>query len=193
MLKQGNKCNVKVVFAGRTGVGKSSIVGRLNNHSIEAISTTIGAIYSQLSYDNKKINLDLWDTAGHERYRSMTAAYFRRAQYCILVFDVGNKQSFEELISWKTSCDNSNINENSVLYILIGNKIDKQKVVSDSEIKNLCDIFNVNSYHETSAFTGEGIMDFRDSLIKDVCENNNFDVKKVLSINNPSDHSRCNC
>ena len=93
----------KVVLLGESGVGKTSIISsNINNKSSEALQTTTGASYVSKSmtfkeYKNKIIRFEIWDTAGQEKYRSMTQIFYKDAQIAILVYDITNEESFEEI------------------------------------------------------------------------------------------------
>ena len=93
----------KVVLLGESGVGKTSIISSyINNKFSEALQTTTGASYVSKSmtfkeYKNKIIRFEIWDTAGQEKYRSMTQIFYKDAQIAILVYDITNEESFEEI------------------------------------------------------------------------------------------------
>ena len=122
--------------------------------------------------DDKTIRIKIWDTAGQERYKAITKCFFQRAQGIIIVFDVTNKKSFEDLKIWIDSINSqSKLTEDleNMPIIIIGNKIDIPKRVIDKDTAlNFAKEQNLD-YYETSAKTGEGI----DSAIKDL-------VKKVM-------------
>ena len=93
----------KVVLLGESGVGKTSIISRyINNNFSETLETTTGASYVSKNmtfkeYKNKTIRFEIWDTAGQEKYRSMTQIFYKDAQIAILVYDITNEESFEEI------------------------------------------------------------------------------------------------
>ena len=122
--------------------------------------------------DDKTIRIKIWDTAGQERYKAITKCFFQRAQGIIIVFDVTNKKSFDDLKIWIDSINSqSKLTEDleNMPIIIIGNKIDIPKRVIDKETAlNFAKEQNLD-YYETSAKTGEGI----DAAIKDL-------VKKVM-------------
>ena len=93
----------KVVLLGESGVGKTSIISRyINNKFSETLETTTGASYVSKNmtfeeYKNKTIRFEIWDTAGQEKYRSMTQIFYKDAQIAILVYDITNEESYEEV------------------------------------------------------------------------------------------------
>ena len=93
----------KVVLLGESGVGKTCIIARFINNTFEdnLISTT-GASYAGKTmtfdeYGGKSIKFEIWDTAGQEKYRSLTQIFYKDAAIAILVYDITNEDSFEEI------------------------------------------------------------------------------------------------
>ena len=95
---------LRLLIVGNTGVGKTSLLLRFNDDSFSPNQrTTVGVDYKAKETaldDGRVVKLQIWDTAGQERFRSMTSAYYSRAQGVVLVFDVSQRSSFDELLSW---------------------------------------------------------------------------------------------
>ena len=92
----------KLVFIGDPGVGKTCIISRFLKGTFDAEQiTTVGASYAsktiKISETNESLTLDIWDTAGQEKYRSLTRIFFQGAKLAILVYDITRKESFENL------------------------------------------------------------------------------------------------
>ena len=104
--EEDNVDSVKITLLGSSGVGKSCIIKRYTDGGFDENSqSTSGANYSQkpLVIENKPIKLDLWDTAGQEKYRSLGRHFYKDAYIVCLVYDITNSQSFEDLKSkWYT-------------------------------------------------------------------------------------------
>lgn len=173
----------KIVFAGCSNVGKTSIIHKLHHNDLINTGPTIGAGFfsKNVILDGKSIILDIWDTAGQERYYAMSAHYFRGATHCVLVFDIGDRHSFENVDIWKRLCDdaNSRFEDRIPVYILIGNKIDNiKRDIPNCVIKDYCKFNNIYEYVETSALTGEGLKAFINIIIHDANRNiNSLDTK----------------
>jgi small GTP-binding protein len=93
---------IKVVILGESGVGKTSIISRFINDTFdEELVTTTGASYvsksMKFSDKNQVLNFEIWDTAGQEKYRSLTQIFYKDASIAILVYDITNKDTFDEL------------------------------------------------------------------------------------------------
>merc|ERR1712203_459991 len=100
--------------------------------------------------DGKTVKLQIWDTAGQERFRTITSSYYRGAHGIIIVYDVTDKESFNNVKHWMQEIDK--YAADGVNKLLVGNKCDlaSKKVVSFDEAKELADSFSV-SFMETSA------------------------------------------
>ena len=94
--------NCKVVLIGRSTVGKTSIISRYTTNIFkESLMTTPGANFITKKVDfpeeNETIKFEIWDTAGQERYRALAKVFYKNAAACILVYDITNKISFEDI------------------------------------------------------------------------------------------------
>ena len=115
----------KVVVVGSSGVGKTAVVRQLIDGKFnEEGQPTIGVEFKtySLTADGDNIKLQIWDTAGQERFRSVSKAYFRNAVGAILVYDITNRASFEELNAWIN--DLNTLAAPNASIVLIGNKSD---------------------------------------------------------------------
>eukprot|EP01038_Epipyxis_sp_PR26KG_P007454 gene7454-10164_t len=94
---------VRLLIVGDTGVGKTSLLIRFNEDNfVPDQKTTIGVDYKakELEIGSQIVKLQVWDTAGQERFRSMTAAFYSKAQGVIITFDVNQRESFLNIPSW---------------------------------------------------------------------------------------------
>lgn len=110
---------------GDTAVGKSNLLTRFCNDQFHSNSQpTIGTNFLSKSFKLNDVNVkaQFWDTAGQEKYRSLTSTYYKNARGVIFVYDITNEKSFEDLNYWiKDVHDNTG---NEPKFLLIGNKID---------------------------------------------------------------------
>ena len=132
----------KVILVGNTGTGKTSILYNFVNGMNDCLNVTptIGIDFGtkKIVMENNKIKLNLWDTAGLERYRSITRSYFRSIAGAVIVFDLTNRESFNKIPIWKNEIIENSHNKD-IQFILVGNKSDlyNKIVVSDYEIEEL--------------------------------------------------------
>ncbi|OHT16713.1 GTP-binding protein YPT52 [Tritrichomonas foetus] len=159
----------KVVMLGASSAGKTSIIHRLVNQTFEhSIRPTLGAGLSAATVNGVKLNI--WDTAGQENYRSLARVYYRDAQCAVIVFDVTNKNSFEDVNYWLGELAACSLQDACLLFI-VGNKTDllekdeKARQVSQESAKSLA-AANRGVYFETSAKNGNGVNELFDTLSK---------------------------
>ena len=104
--------------------------------------------------NNKKINVEIFDTAGQERFRTITTAYYKASRAFLLVFDLGKRDSFKSIESWLAQIDKFAKREH--VRFLIGNKCDSDRVISYDEAMDWAKENNC-TYFEISAKTGKNI------------------------------------
>jgi Ras-related protein Rab-7A len=119
----------KVVIIGDGGVGKSSIRTRyIHDRFSKSYKATIGAdfVTKKVQVHNKQIALQIWDTAGQERFQSLSSAYYRGSDCCVLVYDVTEPNSLHSIASWiKDFIIQSKVEDiHQFLFVLVGNKAD---------------------------------------------------------------------
>jgi len=119
---------LKILIIGESDVGKSSLLLRFTDDVFDpGLAATIGVDFKvkTVSIDGNKAKLAIWDTAGSERFRTLTPSYYRGAQGAILVYDVTNRQSFQKLDQWLYELETYSTRSN-IVKMLVGNKIDKE-------------------------------------------------------------------
>ena len=167
-------CVYKVLLLGDSTVGKTCFLLRYCDKTFqEAHLSTIGLDYrlkSMTLQSGKNIKLQIWDTAGQDRFRAITKNYYKGANGIILIYDVTNRQSYENVKNWITQI-REEANPNVVIY-LAGNKVDvseEEKVVKTEEGKKIAEEFNLPHY-ETSAKNGVNINRIFEELVEKVDE-----------------------
>jgi len=144
---------IKLLLIGDSGVGKSCLLLRFSDDSFTtSFITTIGIDFKikTIDIDGKRVKLQIWDTAGQERFRTITTAYYRGAMGILLVYDVTDEQSFQNIRNWIRNIEQHAAD--NVDKILIGNKCDMEnaKVVTTSQGQALADEYGIK-FFETSA------------------------------------------
>jgi len=143
----------KLLLIGDSGVGKSCLLLRFADHTYtESYISTIGVDFKirTIELDGKTIKLQIWDTAGQERFRTITSSYYRGAHGIIVVYDVTDLESFNNVKQWLNEIDRY-ASEN-VCKLLVGNKCDlvSKKVVEFDTAKEFADKLSI-PFLETSA------------------------------------------
>ena len=159
--------NLKILLVGDSAVGKTTLIlkyvdGKFSDSHI----TTIGVEYKdkEITVNNRKINLQIWDTSGQERYRSITKNFYRNAHGILFVFDVTNQTSFDHLKDWLNSSNECDIDFKK---IIVGNKIDlNDRVVNKETMEFFAEKNQIKKSFETSAKDGTNV----DLIFKEMAE-----------------------
>ena len=151
--KISNPYIVKCILLGDRGTGKSTLANLLSYGYCEPqLSTTIGIDFltktiNLKEYNNHKVKLHIWDTAGHERFKSITRSYLRDAYIAFLVFDITDRHSWANLNEWKKDLDINNKYNFLPRIVLVGTKSDlKNHVITTDEIIKRAEEWNCESY-----------------------------------------------
>ena len=163
----------KILLLGDSGVGKSSLLLRYTKNQFnQDIRSTIGLEFGvkYLKIDNIQLKIQIWDTAGMERYRSLTSLYYKGAKGVIIVYDVCRKKSFENVDNWINDFK-SKADEDAVI-LLIGNKSDliNQREVNAEEVIDKSQKMKL-AFMETSAKNNENVHKAFLTLIKEIIKN----------------------
>ena len=152
--------SVKIVLLGNASVGKSSILQRFASDMFtEHSPPTVGAAFTTkvITVKGRQIKFDIWDTAGQEKYRSMTPLYYRGAYAAIIVYDLTDKQSFDGAVSWINEI--RNIEGKDIEIAVVGNKVDLQsnqrQIATETAKQYAAD--HGFLFTETSAKSGVGV------------------------------------
>lgn len=191
----------KVVMLGSTTVGKSSVVMRFHRETFNPDTTaTIGAAFVSkvVPSVDPKIKLQIWDTGGSERYRSMAPIYFQDADAAIIVYDITSPVSYTEVQTWLAELREKG--PPSLVIALVGNKADREedRKVATEDADAFAKENNLDLFMETSALTGDHVQ----KLFEDVSDvvlsrsashkkggNEGVDLKSSRS--RPSKKSKC--
>jgi small GTP-binding protein len=143
----------KVLIIGNSGVGKSCLLLRYTDNKFqETFLTTIGVDFKTkyIEIEGLKVKLQIWDTAGQEKFRSITKAYYRGAHGILVVFDISRRDTFNQTRMWVDSIRDSSSDSSPIDVILVGNKSDLERMVEKAEAEDLAKQFQI-PYFETSA------------------------------------------
>jgi small GTP-binding protein len=144
---------LKILVIGESAVGKSCLLLRYTDNKFqETFMTTIGVDFKTkyIDIEGVRVKLQIWDTAGQEKFRSITKAYYRGAHGILVVFDVSRRDTFNQTRMWIDSIRDSSADSNPIDVILVGNKCDLERCVTAEEAEDLAKQFQI-PYYETSA------------------------------------------
>ena len=165
----------KIIFVGDAGVGKTTIIsGIMDNPYNEVYEPSIGVDFmsKNIKYKGQNVKLQMWDTAGQEKYKGLIPSYVRNSSIVFVVYDVSVKTSFDNIPKWLTFIRTI---ENTSL-ILCGNKIDlSNREVKKEEGEVLAKKEGI-PFFEVSAKTGDNIKNMFYNVVSELptfSENNN--------------------
>ena len=186
--------NIKCILLGNFNCGKTCIASRIIQNKFDDFTTpTIGASFFCKDYfnddKNKTVSVQFWDTAGHDRYYSLSKLYYSSSDIILLCYDLTELSSFNKLDKYlkdiKDHCNNINVK-----IIIIGNKLD---LIDSLEVKKKHQEIYSEKYKmfEISAKTNKNIdslIDYFKKEIFNIQKNNNIDIKNIIEIEKKEDN-----
>lgn len=182
----------KAVLLGDTGVGKTTLFIRYTEEEFQPTHVpTLGGATKRLDFmlDGVPNSVYLWDTAGQEQYRSTTSIYVRNARAVMVVFDVTDQASFDDLQDWLRE-----FNSEEIDFIIVGNKTDMidRRVVSEDAARQYADSVG-GVYFEASARTGLGVTEAFTELLTLAVKSRPEEINDAVDITNKERKAKCAC
>jgi small GTP-binding protein len=176
---------IKIIVVGDSGVGKTNLINRFASDKFDTNSkATIGVefVYKTLKINKEVIKVEVWDTAGQERYRAITSSYYKGAKGAIIVYDITNEDSFNNVESWINEVTKKG--KTDMQFLLVGNKkdlINDRKVTEQKGIDKAKEL-NMNLF-EASALEKTNVNEAFNYLVKEIYLN----IRKEKNINTNND------
>ena len=181
----------RVVVIGDPSVGKTSILNQLIDRNFNPYEhSTVGANYQLYTQDvdGVRVEIQIWDTAGQEKFKSLGPIYFRNSIGALAVYDITNLDSFNNLQEWIRSF--IEVAGSDVIICIVGNKCDlSQRVVTQEDATKLFkSSSNLENYFffETSAKTGYGINELFENLAKELVKFKSSSEEVTQKVSTPS-------
>jgi small GTP-binding protein len=183
---------VKLIALGDSSVGKTSLILRYTEDWFASNSlTTIGidVKFKTLRLNDREIKLQIWDPAGQEKYRTITKSFYQRADAVLLMFDLTNPQSLEQVSLWMNQ-----IKENAeadISVVLAGNKADLVETAEQSLGTEVAEQYGIEFYC-TSAKTGLNVHTAFTQLVQQVLGRRQYRQQGVgLKTDSHTTQKRC--
>jgi small GTP-binding protein len=166
---------VKIILLGSVSVGKTTFCNVLKKTEFNYnYHSTIGVDFHTIYYTkNKKYRIQIWDTAGQEKFRSLVSCYFKKTDVIIIMFDINEVNAYNDIMHWREFA-NTHANPHSPI-ILVGNKTDLMEKANMEKIRDFADINKLPLYN-MSIKTNNNFDNFL-NLIIDNLPHNIMDVK----------------
>lgn len=180
----------KIILVGESGVGKTCLAQRYTKGKFEFNPSSIGVDYYPhgINIDGDSIEMQIWDTAGSEKYRSLVQTYYRGALGALVVFDLNSPITFEKVTFWIDSIREANENKTDI--ILVGNKSDLDIDVDYNKINEIKNKYQIE-YFDTSAKDNLNVNEVFESLAKKIHTRNPFEYP--ISVPKPNDGGKSCC
>ena len=195
---KNNELTLKIIILGSTKVGKTCLINQyfnkeFNDNPISTIGIDLQSKY--FKFDNDIVKINFIDTAGQERFDSISSNYLKNVNGVLLVYDITNFDSFKKIDYWNNQIKNYNKNKYSI--VLIGNKIDlnNQRVVNFNDGKNLSKRINCK-FFETSARNNINVDEVFETislLTYKFCKENKLLFNQSFSLNNQKEKKKSCC
>ena len=190
--------DIKIITLGNTSVGKSSFILKyIENKFTYNYTTTLGLDFKQKKIklkNGKEVRLRIFDTAGQERFRSVSVSFIKKADGVILIYDISNRESFDSIGEWI-----KNIRETGkeiLPVVLVGNKCDlppEKRKITEIEGKEKADEFKI-SFFESSCKEGISIKEVFHKLIEEITTKSSWSQNgefKTLKKENKNEKKCC--
>jgi small GTP-binding protein len=154
-----SESNVKICLLGGSGVGKTCIINRFSNNLFDENSiSTSGGSYSvkDVTVNGKTVHCDVWDTAGQEKFRSLTKHFYKDAYIVCFVYDITSRDSFDQLKGWYNDLKQNG--EKYTVLAVVGNKTDlyEKEEVNEEEARQYAESIGAE-FQLVSAKTGQNV------------------------------------
>ena len=175
---------VKIIMVGSINVGKTSLVAKyaIGKNPVKTESSKNASFVNKIKKVNGiRFEIKLWDTAGQEKYKSLTKLFIKDAKIAILVYSIDNEDSFKDLDSWLDLI--KSMNDETVLYGVCANKSDlaSEKTIPDEKGKEYAKKIGAEWTSTSAIINGKGIDKFVEKLFIKYY-NTNFNMTNTPSL-----------
>ncbi|XP_076822349.1 ras-related protein Rab-13-like isoform X1 [Clavelina lepadiformis] len=165
----------KIIVLGDSGAGKTALLKRIIYNNFDQTQATVGLEFGVASAKVNGVHytkLEIWDTAGSEKFRSLAPLYMRDADGVIMVYAVDDPQSFESLEGWISAFKDCHSDPNGVAVVLVANKLDLNEAVPAKIGRNFAKNLKV-PFFEVSAKEATNVETAFQTLVQGIIEKSN--------------------
>ena len=168
-------------MVGKTSISKRFITGKFVKIDISNRTINTNIFQKCIEVNDKSFNLNIWDTAGEEKYHALGPIFYRGAHGAVVIFDVRNRQTFERATRWFHEL--SEFAEGNPSMILVGNKIDlPDRTITKEEAVDLANKYNCK-FLEVSAFLGTNVNEIFNTLAMEIYNSHKKKKKQDEDLN----------
>nr|XP_058972215.1 ras-related protein Rab-10-like [Pocillopora verrucosa] len=179
----------KLILVGDSGVGKTDILFRFSDDAFNTtFQTTIGIEFMMktIELQGKKIKLQIWDTAGQERFHTITSAYYRGAMGVMLVYDITQEKTFDNIPKWLRDIEE---NAPDVEMMILGNKchMDDRRVVTKERGEQIAREHGIRFFEisaETNVNIEQAFYTLAEDILKKQLTKDNEETSQNIRVNN---------
>ena len=193
---------IKIILVGDSGTGKTNLIAvasGLKFNSEILTTTTCSYMQMKVKINDGEYKVNLWDTIGQEKYRSLTKIFFKNSKIVLFVYDITCRESFNSLQNWKKTIDE--ILGNVPLFGVVGNKSDLylNEVVSEDEGKQYADSIGAKFIYTSAKNEAKNFTAYISDLVKEYVIKNGIkndddgDIKINKKKHKKKDDKKCNC
>ena len=187
MSDEDGQKEIKVILVGEPGTGKTCLIKVATGGKFsENMESTIESTYTtkKIVKNNKEYFLNLWDTAGQEKYHSVTRLFLKKSEIVIFVYAINEKQTFEGIKSYWVTTIKESVGDEPILGI-VGNKNDlfMEEDVNEEEVKNFANELGAKFKLVSAKDDPLGFSNFLEELLNEYLKKKGLDVKKEDNAN----------
>ena len=157
----------KIIIIGDSGVGNSCLLKRAVQNTFDPnYHATLGFEFLLMHFhvNDIKVKLQIWDTCGEEKYKSLIKGFYKNTSLALVVYDINDQNSFDSLNNWiKDIIEHTS---EDLPIFMVGNKCDLEKIVSSEDAKSFADSNRIEYFSECSAKTGYNVKETFFEIVK---------------------------
>ena len=188
--------SIKVILIGDSGTGKTNLIAVVAGYEFDSNSlSTTSCSYIQKKYmiHNAEYKINIWDTIGQEKFKSLTKIFVKESKIVILVYDITNRESFDSLPFWKKIVDE--ILDYTPIFAVVGNKMDlyEKEEVKGDEVDKYAESIGAKVLLTSAKKDAESFSNFIGELLEDYLSKGRNARRESFVLNKPNVNKKKGC